>query len=279
MDEEDCYKVDRKVTDERDMLFAQKQEDTDTEETASAFEVYSDVKLSIKEENEECQFDNCEQPHPTSEIDVVKHELTKVEPVEFVNCENGSSNDVTEMYLEEKASKSGDPKNHYNCKLCSKEYRRMGLLITHLKLHIGVEPYECSLCNMIFAKKDTLLLHLWRHCAPKRYKCEVCKKSFVSRANLAAHVRIHTGLRPHKCEICSKCFISSSQLTAHVRVHTGEKPYKCEQCGKRFTQSSKLTEHLRVHSGQKPYKCEQCGKCFTTSSNLTRHLGSHKAVL
>ncbi|XP_023564517.1 zinc finger protein 577-like [Octodon degus] len=115
----------------------------------------------------------------------------------------------------------------YKCHQCSKMYKHLGSLKTHMRMHTGKNPYECS----------------------------VCGKAFNRQYDLRSHERIHTGERLYECSVCQKSFAYCNYLKIHMRTHTGEKPYECHLCGKVFTQSCTLTRHERTHTGDKPYGC------------------------
>lgn len=256
--EEDFYKRAQMVMDafrQRNMLFTQKQESTDAEETATASDVYNEVNPPINEQKHECEVDNCEQLQPQSE-----NQPIQVEQLAFLKCNDEFDawkdcyvkvtrlkQSVLEEHIEKQlqASQSLDTNNQYKH---SKQYRNGKRLTAHVDvIESGAKPYRCIICRKHFKRNGDLTNHLRTHTGTKPYRCGQCGKYFTQSGSLKVHIRIHTGIKPYKCEHCGICFTDKSNLTNHVRIHTGDKRYKCEECGKRFQRNEHLNRHLRVH--------------------------------
>ena len=139
------------------------------------------------------------------------------------------------------------------------------------------KPFKCQQCSCSFQHKGNLITHTRIHTGINLFVCEICNKKFTYKLHLTNHTRIHTGDKPYECLTCKKRFNQSCNLTTHVRIHTGDKPYECLTCKKRFNRSGSLTTHVRIHTGEKPYECRVCNKRFSYSSDRNSHERTHKS--
>ncbi|XP_068096698.1 zinc finger protein 664-like isoform X2 [Hyperolius riggenbachi] len=135
----------------------------------------------------------------------------------------------------------------FQCNICEKYFKTLGILNVHIKTHSGVRPHQCTECGRGFRDNWNLKVHQKIHTGETAYKCSVCEKGFIQYATYMKHQRVHTGEKPYSCCYCNKRFTNSSNLLRHHRTHTGEKPYTCMECGKSFSYNTSLTQHKRVH--------------------------------
>lgn len=107
---------------------------------------------------------------------------------------------------------------------------------------------QCKICGKDFSKIGFLKKHMLSHTEEKPFPCEVCHKSFAQEAGLKQHLLSHGGGAGHTCEICGKAFKRMGNLEKHVVSHSGSLPYNCDICGKQFLQLGSYKRHALAHS-------------------------------
>lgn len=67
-----------------------------------------------------------------------------------------ANNDIIPHYQENNSEK-------HTCKVCGKQFLRLGGLNRHKKIHLGIKPFKCEKCNKTFQEKLALTRHLLIH--------------------------------------------------------------------------------------------------------------------
>lgn len=196
-------------------------------------------------------------------------------------------------------------REHFQCELCNKTFRKESMLEVHLKVaHVEEEeaggaadkPYSCVACPKSYHSQVALDSHVQSEHEenPPEFNCEDCYRVFKSKSKLMAHrkaehkeevpqpkgapkkkVKVGKSVKGgYACSMCTRVFTHKNSLVYHIRGHTGERPHQCDQCGKSFYAASALKVHLRLHSGEKPYKCQMCEKYFRQWGDLRYHTTS-----
>lgn len=66
----------------------------------------------------------------------------------------------SQLYLHKRVH-DADTTNIYDCKLCSKKYKRMAALRKHEKIfHLGIRPYSCTCCGKSFPSQCEVRTHV-----------------------------------------------------------------------------------------------------------------------
>ena len=73
------------------------------------------------------------------------------------------------------------------CLDCGKHYSNGTSLVTHRRLHLGVNLHTCQFCQKQFAVKAEYEDHIRTHTGERPFKCPRCIKSFGSKKNLGSH--------------------------------------------------------------------------------------------
>ena len=112
--------------------------------------------------------------------------------------------------------------SHYTekqtCSICSLEFRNLGRLHEHKKIH---DKVPCTECGKLFGT-NRIKRHMQSAHTPddqKKYRCDTCGKGFIENQRLSDHINVHTGEKPYKCKFCSSCFASNGTHALHERGH------------------------------------------------------------
>ena len=143
--------------------------------------------------------------------------------------------------------KVNNPKRHYECSYCLKEFVKILNFGNHIKKdHENIKDHKCDSCDKIFEGDVNKFIEHIRTTHKKNNdidfnaKCETCGKVFTkSKKVFEKHLKSHE--QRLDCELCGKIFRNKLVLKRHIRhVHEKLKPHICDVCGKAFTEKTWL---------------------------------------
>ena len=196
-------------------------------------------------------------------------------------------------------------KKMHACRVCGREYSRVGYLKAHMIQHANKENnYKCKYCGKQFVQLKRLNRHLLKYCTEKKRKrIDSAQQNCQEGEKLVASTS-----EEHACKICGREFSQVWWLKAHMILHENkENGFKCKYCGKQFVQMKRLNKHLLKFCSEKKqhynesarqhrqedaklvaptsvvlegiddkHICSICGKGFTRFVYLRAHVHSHK---
>lgn len=175
-------------------------------------------------------------------------------------------------------AESLDTTGIYSCKICTQQFKNIGTLKRHCKLHIQRgSNYSCHLCSYVSVDKSTLIRHLRTHNGERPFQCVICKYAFTTKANCERHVR-KRHKKFGKAEIRNamqynpNMSLRGSETTSS---DIGNTETVCKYCGVDFKFNRVLRHHLRsLHNScnRKPFSCKICKFGFSTKNNCIRHV-------
>lgn len=168
----------------------------------------------------------------------------------------------------------------YSCKICSQQFKNIGTLKRHCKLHVQRgSNYSCHLCSYVSVDKSTLIRHLRTHNGERPFQCVICKYAFTTKANCERHVR-KRHKKFGKAEIRNAMQYNPNMSlrgsgSDPTSAEIGNTETVCKYCGVDFKFNRVLRHHLRsLHNScnRKPFSCKICKFGFSTKNNCIRHV-------
>lgn len=173
---------------------------------------------------------------------------------------------------------TADTTGNYSCKICTQQFKNIGALKRHCKLHVQRgSNYSCHLCSYVSVDKSTLIRHLRTHNGERPFQCVICKYAFTTKANCERHVR-KRHKKFGKAEIRSAMQYNPNMSLRGTETTTsdiGNTETVCKYCGVDFKFNRVLRHHLRsLHNScnRKPFSCKICKFGFSTKNNCIRHV-------
>lgn len=203
--------------------------------------------------------------------------------VDFENDEGEDKEDVrTEPMLvdthvedldehDKRVKKNSNPCKR-TCPLCSKVFKTIREMKTHMKeVHLD-EVYCCGTCEEVFLEDTQRQEHELTHTTDRPHECSYCKEKFRSPTDLRYHTMNHTNDHPFRCSECGKGFPKKYALQEHMLRHTSDKAFVCGLCPSRFHTKGELKKHMVTHTLERSHVCDICGNRFTTNASMMKHV-------
>lgn len=188
---------------------------------------------------------------------------------------------LTERFTDEKG------KLKYKCTACGKVGKNKPLHIFHVLKHTGEKPFQCTMpgCSKAFRSIAGLESHLAFHGTERNFVCDICNASFKHNTVLARHKKIHnTDNRKFSCRFCSGTFLRRFDCTVHESRHKPNEELlkQCNLCDKAFLNGLMLKRHKSEEHGvndnykernrtQRNFTCKECFLIFDGQNALVNH--------
>ncbi|KAG4077362.1 hypothetical protein HA402_009763 [Bradysia odoriphaga] len=173
--------------------------------------------------------------------------------------------------MAEKAVKSQEPPQLFECYFCHKTFKTAGKLTYHFTCcHSIQKPSKSTVKRTIKLPSPE---------PPRSYECYLCHKSMKTVGHLVYHYNLyHTIGKTPTCILCGKWINDGSNMVRHLNSHLDEKEYRCDICHAGLKTQKGLKKHSQSHSDPnvKKFKCSKCPKVFITKIQFKAHLELHK---
>ncbi|CAL7941079.1 unnamed protein product [Xylocopa violacea] len=218
----------------------------------------------------------------------------------FVNVKIEPLNIPTEdpMFEDESgmSDKASTMENQTNlkCKICQKQYMKLGHLKNHMRTHTKGKKFECKLCNKTFHVLSLYEKHMRQsHRQSKLFAVTRSRRSKESQDKtiLDAKSKLSCSSDLNDDERQSNEANDYPKVTKNLNLLKerrkiiadnrstkidGESTLECSYCNQKFNFPSVLKRHMRSHTNERPYICEICNKSFKQLGHLSQHSLTHK---
>ncbi|KAL2733283.1 zinc finger protein 493-like isoform X1 [Vespula maculifrons] len=182
------------------------------------------------------------------------------------------------------------------CKICHKQYMKLGHLKNHMKTHIKKRQFDCTLCNKTFHilklyEKHMQQFHENHQQINSHTDCIKNDNSYSKYADISINKK--RSMETEEIPKIHKSIMKSHQSSNIVLNHTnkcvrsikksnsingrqfsrkkeenrisrlnGNPTLECSYCKQKFSFPSVLKRHMRSHTNERPYVCKICNKSF-----------------
>lgn len=157
------------------------------------------------------------------------------------------------------------------CTICNKQFKHVGALTNHKKMHSDHKPYKCQYCHGTFKMKGAFSLHVRSH----RFK--KANRQNIKRENLM-NLRTEFNEEPQQIVNHDDSEIVNIALNDNLSATNFSKKQRlwfvCDVCEKKFSTPFQLIIHRKYH-GVEPYVCKICNSSYVLRHRWNRHIKCH----
>ncbi|XP_049274380.1 zinc finger protein 37 isoform X1 [Rhipicephalus sanguineus] len=160
----------------------------------------------------------------------------------------------------------------YGCGVCSRSFKEVDALFSHVLACPWPEPFQCSLCSQLCASWGAARDHLAAHIKIGAVKCPLCNHMFGKYLSIRRHIqRQHVPIRPFVCNCCDGTFITKSEIDQHSRQCRA----RTHVVDKYMGSSEKCDSQVRSRLATTVYRCSVCPSAFFDRLVIARHMRVH----
>jgi len=151
---------------------------------------------------------------------------------------------------------TGDSKPWYQCRACSKQFRRHPAAVKHCR--VRGPAYRCQDCGISIRYSNNISRHKKRCSGQRSFFCSKCGRIIKSTV-METHIL--------KCQ-------GKRRKARAIKVENEEKNSNaCNICEFKSAHGSSLKKHITLsHSSDRyKFKCEECNREFYSASGMRKH--------
>lgn len=158
------------------------------------------------------------------------------------------------------------------CTICDKQFKHVGALTNHKKMHSDYKPYKCQYCNGTFKMKGAFSLHVRSHRFKKAIRQNIKRENLM---NLETEFieEPQQIINPEDSEIANIALNDNANATNASKKQ--RLWFVCDVCDKKFSTPFQLIIHRKYHFGVVPYVCKICNSSYVLRHRWNRHIKCH----